>query len=450
MAAEHVGDSATPLRSRTGASGTEHGRGSAAEELRVAWDGWSAAITAGYGEHPGSLHRKLHSDFLLRPRPVCQGVSEPPGKRQRASESQPGAPAQDAGVAPPGGAPEGSTPEASSTAGPAAQPGGVVVELGGDLGGSVLGPLATPLGGFGGVPIVDPAGEGALIEALSRYGAVFVRAGPFAGGGDLPDVEFAGWHGLWQEALMRPSLFWSRPVLQRRTLKYSKGEDLARTLHGSAKEHLPDVRYNFGTGLASTRAPVEDWGDLRWIPEKFRQLFQWTQALVRHELASMSSGEPHWTLGAKVRDGREGWAGTNLRHSIYPAGGSCTEHTDYGVITLQQSTTDGLEGFIEGEWRPLQPPEGCALVFAGDMLERLTSGHVPALKHRVCLSLPVVNAVRRGAPAARQAHILFLQPDKGTVVQPLRRYAKGDGSDPPPIVYRDWHRMKASLAFRWD
>ena len=117
MAAAHVGDSAT--RSRTGASGTEHGRGSAAEELRVAWDGWSAAITAGYGEHPGSLHRKLHSDFLLRPRPVCQGVSEPPGKRQRASESQPGAPAQDAGVAPPGGAPEGSTPEASSTAGPA-------------------------------------------------------------------------------------------------------------------------------------------------------------------------------------------------------------------------------------------------------------------------------------------------------------------------------------------
>ena len=39
MAAEHVGDSATPLRSRTGVSGTEHGQGSAAEELRVARDG---------------------------------------------------------------------------------------------------------------------------------------------------------------------------------------------------------------------------------------------------------------------------------------------------------------------------------------------------------------------------------------------------------------------------
>ena len=156
------------------------------------------------------------------------------------------------------------------------------------------------------------------------------------------------------------------------------------------------------------------------------------------------------TLGAKVRDGQESWAGTNLRHSVYPAGGSCTEHTDYGVVTVQQSTADGLEGFICGEWQPLQPPEGCALVFAGDMLERLTSGRVRALKHRVCLSSPAASGAQRGAPAARQAHILFLQPDKGTVVQPLQRYARGDGTDPQPIKYGDWHRMKSKLAFKWD
>merc|ERR1712113_968292 len=107
----------------------------------------------------------------------------------------------------------------------------------------------------------------------------------------------------------------------------------------------------------------------------------------------------------------------------YPRGGSCTEHTDYGVVTLQQSTSSGLEGYIEGEWKPLEPPAGCALLFAGDMLEILTNGRVSALKHRVRLDQEVQNG-RRNDVAARQSHILFLQPDKKTVVRPLSRYLR--------------------------
>ncbi|CAK0857870.1 unnamed protein product [Prorocentrum cordatum] len=143
--------------------------------------------------------------------------------------------------------------------------------------------------------------------------------------------------------------------------------------------------------LTAAALDGQAWGELHWIQEAFWLQFQWAQALVWRELAPLSAEEPPGTLGAKVRDRREGWTGTNLRHSVYPAGGSCTEHTDYGVVTVQQSTAGGLEGFIHGEWHPLQPPEGCALVFAGDMLERLTSGRVRALRHRVCLAPPAAD-----------------------------------------------------------
>ena len=56
------------------------------------------------------------------------------------------------------------------------------------------------------------------------------------------------------------------------------------------------------------------------------------------------------TLAVKIRDGRERWSGTRLRHCFYPHGGSCTEHTDYGLVTLQHCTRSGLEGFVDGEW----------------------------------------------------------------------------------------------------
>ena len=88
------------------------------------------------------------------------------------------------------------------------------------------------------------------------------------------------------------------------------------------------------------------------------------------------------------------------------------------------------------------------VVFAGGMLARLTAGRIPALKHRVCLPRPAQGMAPKGAPAVRQAHILFLQPDKNTIVKPLRVFCKGDGTDPQPMRYRDWHRMRSQLAFQ--
>lgn len=291
---------------------------------------------------------------------------------------------------------------------------------------------------------------GELLHALAACGAAFVRVqGVQVGDHGLPDPDFIRWHELWREALANPRAFGRRRIVKARVLKFSHGEDLQRTVEGDKKVHVPDVRYNFGAGHDALRIDEATWDDLKWIRDGFSSSFALCKDLIRWELVSlMNEPEPHGTLGALLASGKETWAGSRLRHSVYPAAGSCTEHTDYGVITLQQSTMSGLEALIRGLWQPLQPPPGCALVFAGDMLERLTNASIPALRHRVRLDAPLVAASPNQCPVARQAHILFLQPDRHTVVQPLRRYLRGDGSDLKPIRYGDWHVAKTSLAFK--
>ncbi|CAE7716119.1 unnamed protein product, partial [Symbiodinium pilosum] len=96
----------------------------------------------------------------------------------------------------------------------------------------------------------------------------------------------------------------------------------------------------------------------------------------------------------------------------------------------------------DGRWLPLQPPPSGGLLFAGDMLERMTNGQVRALVHRVCLDLGHESSV---PSVVRQSHILFIQPDRNTVVRPLRPFCTGN--DLPPVRYGDWHKSKTSLAF---
>eukprot|EP00435_Cladocopium_sp_Y103_P046044 s304_g13.t1 len=164
------------------------------------------------------------------------------------------------------------------------------------------------------------------------------------------------------------------------------------------------------------------------------------RALIRH-LTFQKRSEPDTpctfsTSQLPVLSDCESWAGSRLRHSVYPAEGSCTEHTDYGLVTLQQSTGLGLEFVSHGCWQPLEPPSGFAVLFAGDMLEILTNGEVPALVHRV-------------SPGdVRQSHIIFLQPDRETLVQPLQSCLRNDGTDLPAVFYGEWHQTKTSLAFR--
>merc|ERR1711957_190267 len=230
------------------------------------------------------------------------------------------------------------------------------------------------------------------------------------------------------------------------------GEDLKRTIDGDGKEHAPDQREMFGLTDQGARAGHMDWGDLQWVPSGYQALKDSVTNLLESELRSACALEPaseRHTLTAKIRDGKERWTSTRLRHCFYPHGGSCTEHTDYGLVTLQHCTISGLEGFVDGEWCQLQPPEGAAVLFAGDMLERMTNGRARALLHRVVLP-GVGDGFTPTRPVVRQSHILFLQPDAATVVQPLASQLRGDGSDLKPMRYGDWHRAKVALAFGYD
>ena len=180
-------------------------------------------------------------------------------------------------------------------------------------------------------------------------------------------------------------------------------------------------------------------------PRKLQVSFLTLSKLVATELPQLTNQdwEPRGSLGANILAGAETWAGSRLRHSLYPSNGSCTEHTDYGVLTLQQSTGPGLEALIAGAWQSLEPPPGFAVLFAGDMLEILTNGCVKALHHRVSRQAEAADM-----QCARQSNIIFLQPDNNTLVQPLAPYVLGSGQDLAAVRYGDWHRKKTSLAFR--
>ncbi|CAE7647059.1 NCS1 [Symbiodinium sp. CCMP2592] len=207
----------------------------------------------------------------------------------------------------------------------------------------------------------------------------------------------------------------ARPAARNHQLRFSQGEDLLRTLSGESKVHTPDVRCNFGVGQTALRSKSwkESWKDLEWIPESFKSLFLTLSMLVATELPQLTnqSWEPRGSLGANILAGAETWAGSRLRHSLYPTNGSCTEHTDYGVLTLQQSTGPGLEALIGGAWQSSKE------------------------KQLMC------NVHGR-------SNIIFLQPDNNTLVQPLALYVLGNGQDLAAVRYGDWHRKKTSLAFR--
>jgi len=316
------------------------------------------------------------------------------------------------------------------------------------------------------IPAIDPWSRhrGRLLEALEVCGVVFldVSADAETGEAKLPTPPYEQWEELLREAQSSPQTFNARQCVDGRFLRFSSREDLRRTVEGDGKSHTPDDRVMFGLTDKALRMKWLQWEDLRWVPDHYRELKTALVDLIRQELAPLCGQEhgPASTFGVKLKKGVEGWGQTALRHCIYPYGGSCTEHTDYGVVTLQHCSSPGLEGHIYGEWQPLHRPD-CVVLFAGDMLERLTNGRTKALLHRVLLE-PLepeqaeANAggaawsadVRfRRRPTARQSHVFFLQPDWETIVQPLAPFRSGTDADLPPIRYGDWHQEKVSLAF---
>ncbi|CAE7523419.1 2ODD19 [Symbiodinium necroappetens] len=216
-----------------------------------------------------------------------------------------------------------------------------------------------------------------------------------------------------------------------------------------AKYHEPDNRVAFGLSESSAKSQFVDWGDLKWAPEGYMALKAAVAKMFESEVASLCSTEngSRDLLGVKLRLGWEKWGRSGLRHCVYPAEGTCSSHTDYGVVTLQLSNGPGLEVFAHGSWQVLEePPEGGALLFAGDMLERLTNGQIKALPHRVHVQKESMEASGTW-PLTPQSHIIFLQPDSDTWVAPLKPYLLNNGNDLAPIRYGDWHQMKVRLAF---
>jgi len=318
------------------------------------------------------------------------------------------------------------------------------------------------------IPCLDPSlasGHGVLLQALATYGLLYLRYGsdddgkPPAGRG--PSASGRGslacrpQYGRWQRLLMDAahlhSSFYQRPCVASRNLRLSRREEMQRVLQGSGSEHAADNRAMFGLSDSALRCPRPCWGDLWWVLEHYRALKESVADLVRRELAPLCGEERKAsTLGMKLRSGKEDWSQSALRHCFNPDHSACAEHTDAGVVTLQCCTAPGLEAHIHGVWHPVQPPPGYGVLFAGDMLERLTNGHIKAMLQRVRLDTPSPVEDPHKQHVLWQSHILFLQPDQDTLVKPLQAFCAGDGTDLPTIRYGDWHTQKVSLAFGKD
>jgi isopenicillin N synthase-like dioxygenase len=89
------------------------------------------------------------------------------------------------------------------------------------------------------------------------------------------------------------------------------------------------------------------------------------------------------------------------------------EHQDFDLITaLPRATAAGLEVLIDGDWKPVEVPEGYAVLNVGMVLERLTGGLARAAVHRV-VAAP-------GQRGGRLSLVQFCHPTPWTVLSALR------------------------------
>jgi len=309
------------------------------------------------------------------------------------------------------------------------------------------------------LPILELDGKdrGKLLEALRCWGAVHL-----APGWDKANVrpKWLNWHTLMMEATRQRKKFHARECVQNKQLRFSSSEDLSRTMLGEAKSHQPDRRVAFGISDSAVQSPLVNWEDLQWAVEDFRNLKASLCEMVERELRDLCAQDAgdREGLAVKIFQRWENWGKSNLRHCVYPQNGTCSAHTDYGLVTLQYSTGPGLQILRDDTptWLSLDSPRGCALLMAGDSMERLTNGVVKAVQHRVCMDSmdeersSVTSPEKfdcRSLEGARQSHILFLAPSADTLVAPLQCQLRHDGTDLAAVRYGDWHRAKVNLAF---
>ena len=80
----------------------------------------------------------------------------------------------------------------------------------------------------------------------------------------------------------------------------------------------------------------------------------------------------------------------------------------------------------QGEWLPVQPPQGALAVNIGDMLQRLTAGRLRSTSHRV------VNPVADATGTARYSMPYFLHFRPDFLIEPMF-----DGGE-EPITAQDY------------
>lgn len=109
-------------------------------------------------------------------------------------------------------------------------------------------------------------------------------------------------------------------------------------------------------------------------------------------------------------------------------------HEDINTITLLLGAEEsGLQlKTAEGEWISIAPPEGALVVNIGDMLQRLTNGHLKSTSHRVVN--PTGDAARR--PRFSMPFFLHFRPD--FLIEPMAKFVDSAHPALPPITAEDY------------
>ncbi|WP_070154903.1 isopenicillin N synthase family dioxygenase [Sphingobium phenoxybenzoativorans] len=114
-------------------------------------------------------------------------------------------------------------------------------------------------------------------------------------------------------------------------------------------------------------------------------------------------------------------------------------HEDINLITLLLGAEEGGLQLLtrDGEWLPVNPPEGALVINVGDMLQRLTNHMLPSTSHRVVNPPPD----RRGFSRYSMPFFLHLRPD--FIIDALPQCVSADNPRrDPPISAHDYLRQR--------
>ena len=227
--------------------------------------------------------------------------------------------------------------------------------------------------------------------------------------------------------------FFARPEDEK--LAHVVGRDGQRGYTAFGREHAkdspaPDLKEFWHVGRDAIKPNV--WPDR---PEGFRSEVAWLydalDALGMRLLRALTGplGVAEDTFEAMAAGGN-----SVLRLLHYPplsadadpASVRAAAHEDINLITLLVSASAaGLELLDrDGQWRAVEAPADSVIVDVGDMLSRITNGHLPATTHRV------VNP--QGPNTSRYSMPFFLHPKPDAVLSVFPQYR--DGSEAPDIT----------------